>query len=243
MTETLKPSRFDVMTVLSKIGKGPLFYGIEIELEFLTEQQRVEFIIEFNSRITHSLLKIENTIVCGVEIVTSPLSIECVPAIVEELVSLCKKHNGLTSSRTGIHVHVSKTSNEGIQIFQFLNNPVHREELISFSGRLSEYARFTTRSYPHNKGKGYCVNLKPKDTIEFRMFQTILDVEWILGCVYFCEMVKTHITEIRTFEDLISISKTKYPSYLTERLLRTTKTPKGKRYPIAYPVPELIQFW
>lgn len=236
----LYESKFDVTKILTKVGDSDIYYGIEIELEFSNESIRSEFISKFYSAFTNFVLKKEMTILCGLEIVSAPMTIEILEDYVPKLVLFCKDNFANTSERTGLHIHRTKCVHD-IQIFRTLNNPLIREEVISFSGRLSEYARYTLRQYPANKSRGYCVNLQPPKTIEFRLFSLKLDSEWILGCLYFCDVISKNVTKLTSYDDIIAFSS-EYPSFFTERLKNVTRTPKGKVYPIIYPDTN-SQYW
>jgi hypothetical protein len=235
-------SKFNVMSIFNKIGTYGVYYGIEIEIEFINETYKNTFIDKFYHFSDKFILKYEPSILCGLEIVSAPMNIEILIEELKNIIDFCIKHNAITSNRTGLHIHVSKNSYSN-KIFQFINNPQDREEFISFSGRLSEYARYTNRSTPVNKGRGYCVNIYPKDTTEFRLFASKIDYEWIAGCIYFCELIVKNINVLKRYSDLIDLSAANYPKYFTNRLSNATKTQADKRYPLVYPQPDNLEFW
>lgn len=239
----LYDSKFDVMNKFTKVGDGPTFYGIEIEIEFKDDNDRTAFSQQFYDEIDNDkfLLKREPSILCGLEIVSAPLDIKHLTASLRYILEICHTHHAKTSERTGIHIHVTKNMDYK-KIFQFINNPLDREEFISFSGRLSEYARYTTRTFPYNKGRGYCVNIYPKNTIEFRMFLCKLEYEWICGCLYFCEIVTQNINKLSRYTDLLKLCDS-YPVFFKTRLESVTHTPQNKKYPIIYPICDNPTLW
>jgi hypothetical protein len=231
-------STFNVMNKFTLVGNSP-HYGIEIEIEFNNEEDKLTFCNTFDYSLF--LLKREPSILCGIEIVSAPCSMNILIEQLSSVIAFCNKYNAKTSSRTGIHVHVTKPTHQ-LDIFRFVNNSLDREEFISFSGRLSDYARYTTRSNPVNKGRGYCVNIYPKHTIEFRLFASKLDYEWVIGCLYFCQLIISSVPHVKRYSELISRSES-YPDFFKKRLLNVAKTPVGKRYPLVYPESTCIQYW
>lgn len=231
-------SKFNVMNKFTLIGTPP-HYGIELEVEFNNEEDKLNFCNTFNYELF--LLKREPSILCGIEIVSAPCSLDILIQELLPIITFCNTNNARTSSRTGIHVHVTKPIHQ-LDIFRFVNNPIDREEFISFSGRVSDYARYTTRTHPVNKGRGYCVNIYPKDTIEFRLFACKLDYEWIIGCLYFCKLIITSVPHIKRYSEL-SLHSEQYPEFFKKRLCDVIKTPLGRKYPLVYPEPSNIQYW
>lgn len=234
--------RFDITTILGKFGSTSIYYGIEIEVEFCSDNDRIVFIRDFYTKFNKWILKREPSILCGIEIVSAPMSIDILENEIKGIVIFCKEYHGVTNERTGIHIHATKTSNQ-LKIFQFVNNPKHREEFISFCGRLSEYARYTTRTSPINRGRGYCINIYPKYTTEFRMFLSKIDYEWIIGCLYLCDVIVKNIDKLREFTDILEISKVEYPQFFIDRLSLVKKTPIGYKYPLIQPISTNIQYW
>ena len=246
MNKKIYDSKMNVLSILNKIGNSEFYFGIEIEVEFNSNDERNKFVDKFYDNFTDFLLKKEMSILCGLEIVSSPMTYEILIDKLQDIILFCNNNNAMCSERTGLHIHVSKTIlSDDIKIFQFINNPINREEIIGFSGRLSPYARYTTRNFPKNKSaRGYSVNLLNPNTVEFRIFELKLDFEWITGCLMFCNLVKKNINSLKKYNDLIQLSKLEnYPKYFIDRLENVSATPKDKKYPIIYPISDYMQYW
>ena len=134
MEKKLYESKMDVLTILNKIGISDVYFGIEIEVELLFENQRDNFIDLFYNKFTNFLLKKEMSIICGVEIVSAPMTLDIMINEIKEVILFCNENNAKVSERTGLHIHISKTNDPQIdlKIFQFVNNPKNREEIIDF---------------------------------------------------------------------------------------------------------------
>jgi hypothetical protein len=244
----LYPSTFDVLRVLPMDTEDEIHYGLELELNFASEDARFRFIDAFYPVFGHvGILKREMSVLSGLEIVTRPLTVSRLAAIIPELAGFCSVNGAFMDEKTGIHIHASKAWGcDAAGIFRFVNAPQHREEMISFAGRLTDFARFTTRDYPRNPTRGYSVNIRPPATVEFRMFAGRLDAEWILGCLYFCYVVRAHTARLRSFADIMGIAQEEgLPAFFVERLRAVRPTPTGARYPLVQPEPcrEALPYW
>jgi hypothetical protein len=236
----LYPSTYDVLRILPMDAEDEIHYGMELELNFASEDARFRFIDAFYPVFGHvGILKREMSVLSGLEIVTRPLTVRRLAAIIPELVDFCQINGAFMDESTGIHFHASKAWGcDAGAIFRFVNAPQHREEMISFAGRLTDFARFTTRDYPRNPTRAYSVNIRPATTVEFRMFAGRLDVEWILGCLYFCYVVRAHTTRLQTYSDIAVVAQEEgLPAFFTERLSRVRVTPAGAQYPLVQPEP------
>jgi hypothetical protein len=187
------------------------------------------------------------SVLTGLEIVTRPLTVSRLAGIIPEIVDFCQNNGAFMDEKTGIHIHASKAwACDAAAIFRFVNAPQHREEMISIAGRLTDFARFTTRDYPRNPTRGYSVNIRPTATVEFRMFAGRLNTEWVLGCLYFCYLVRAHTGRLRSFADLATIAQEEgLPAFFLERLRSVKCTPAGARYPLVQPEPsrEALPYW
>lgn len=244
----LYPSTFDVLRVLPMDSEDEIHYGLELELNFASEDARFQFIQAFYPVFGHlGILKREMTVLSGLEIVTRPLTLRRLAGVIPELVHFCQINGAFMDETTGIHVHASKAWGcDAVGIFRFVNAPRHREEMISFAGRLTDFARFTTRDYPRNPTRGYSVNIRPPATVEFRIFAGCLDAEWILGCLYFCYVVRAHTARLRSYSDMAMVAQEEdLPAFFIERLRTVRVTPMGARYPLVQPEPyrESLVYW
>ena len=247
----LYPSKFNILTVLPMDAEDAPHYGIELELNFTTDDERWRFITEFYPRFREvAILKRELSVLTGLEVVTRPLTMPRLAAALPGIVEFCQTHGAFMDEKTGIHVHASKAWGcDALGIFRFVNDPRRREEVISFAGRVSDFARFTTRPEPRNPTRGYSVNIRPAETVEFRIFAGRLDIEWILGCLYFCYIVRTQIARCAGspgLAALVSIAQEEsLPAFFIERLRTARPTPPGTQYPLVQPEPcrEAMRYW
>jgi hypothetical protein len=244
----LYPSRYNVLDVLPMDSEDEIHYGLELELDLASDDARFRFIDAFYPLFGHiGILKRELSVLTGLEVVTRPLTMPRLIAVIPALVDFCKAHAAFMNEKTGIHIHASKAWGcDPAAIFRFVNDPRHREEMISIAGRLSEYARFTTRDAPRNTSRGYSVNIRPSTTVEFRIFAGRLDAEWIQGCIYFCHLVRAHTARLRSYSDIAVVAQEEgLPAFFLERLRAVRKTPAGARYPLVQPEPcrEALRYW
>lgn len=236
----LYPSTYDVLRILPMDTEDEIHYGLELELNFASEDIRYQFIKAFYPIFGHvGILKREMTVLSGLEIVTRPLTISRLAGVIPELVDFCQINGAFMDEKTGIHIHASKAWGcDDHAIFRFINAPRHREEMISFAGRLTDFARFTTRDSPRNPTRGYSVNIRPHATVEFRMFAGRLDSSWILGCLYFCYVVRAHTARLRSYSDIAVVAQEEgLPAFFLERLQTVRSTPIGMKYPLVQPEP------
>lgn len=247
MERIIYPPTTNVLTLIPIQGTGANLYGIELEIEFPSVEQRDAFPALFYAEPrTCAILVREPSILNGIEIVTTAATIERMTEMVAVIVELCQRGDAYVSDRTGLHVHMSRTGDTGpndpLGIFRFVNNPAHREEVVSYAGRLSEYARYSTHAAPRNRSRGYSVNILPLNTVEFRLFAARIDVEWIMGCVWFCAFLRRLPS---SFRDLVIHSQTRgdVPDYVIRRLMSVKQTPSGARYPPIVPIPSMPQWW
>lgn len=244
----LYPSTYDVLRVLPMDSEDEIHYGLELELNFTSDDARFRFIDAFYPVFGHvGILKREMSVLSGLEIVTRPLTVQRLISVIPEMVDFCRVHDAFMDEKTGIHVHASKAWGcDAGAIFRFINAPEHREEMISVAGRLTEFARFTTRAAPRNPTRAYSVNIRPPTTVEFRMFAGRLDADWIRGCIYFCYIVRAHTARLRSFADIAVVAQEEgLPAFFIERLRAVRVTPAGARYPLVQPEPhsEALSYW
>lgn len=239
--------KFQVLQILSFYPTSnpiSITIGIEIECEFQDITIKELFVQEFYSKMeSRWLLKRDLSLINGVELVSCPMTIEYFSSEITKIIDITNKYKLFTNERTGIHVHICKTKND-ISIFRFINNIAFREEIVSFAGRLTDYARYTTKLHPNLQQRGYSVNLKPPTTIEFRIFQSKLDYEWIMGCIYFCEIIVNNISNLSNYNDIITYAKHHdYPPFFIYRLEHVNITPLNKIYSVIDPMTLYIEFW
>jgi hypothetical protein len=244
----LYPSTYDVLRVLPMDTEDEIHYGLELELNFRSDDARSLFIGAFYTVFGQvGILKREMTVLSGLEIVTRPLTVRRLAGVIPIIVEFCLLHGAFMDDKTGIHIHASKAWEcDASAIFRFVNAVQHREEMISIAGRLTDFARFTTRDSPRNPTRGYSVNIRPRTTVEFRIFAGRLDTEWILGCLYFCYVVRAHTGRLRSYSDIAVVAREEgLPAFFIERLRDVRSTPAGAKYPLVQPdvCREALPYW
>lgn len=245
MEGILYPAKTNVLTIIPTDVSCPDLFGIELEIEFPNEAMRSAFIpLFYSDPRPHAILTYERSILCGVEIVTAPVVFSELPHLITIIIEKCIRGRATVSQRTGLHIHVSRAglTVDPLEVFRFINNPVHREEIIGFAGRLSDYARFTTRPTPKSH-RGYALNLLPTTTLEFRLFDARLDIEWITGSAWFCYLLRKAPLP-RSYAELIDKARREgAPMFVITRLESVPRTPLRKVYPQTYPAPCAPQYW
>lgn len=244
----LYPSKYDILQILPMDTEDEIHYGLELELNFRSDDERSLFIREFYLVFGKvGILKREMSVLSGLEIVTRPLTVSRLAEVIPAIVEFCLFYGAFMDERTGIHIHASKAWGcDAAAIFRFINAPQHREEMISIAGRLTDFARFTTRDAPRNPTRGYSVNIRPRTTVEFRIFAGRLNIEWILGCLYFCYVVRAHTRRLRTYSDIAVVAQEEgLPAFFMERLRDVRSTPAGTKYPLVQPevCREALVYW
>ena len=187
------------------VGEAP-FYGVEIELEgfnadnfYAVEKELEEFCI-FKSDASLGRHKLGQ----GAEVVSGPMSFATHNYIWDNYFSKTKDYGLLASPRTGMHVHVSRPSEEECEkIWKLMNHDDFNWMIEQVAGRkpnkFSARYGFNSedqgdlywRTYGNTRGR---INLRNSATIEFRLFNSTLNREVFLARLGFvkcvCEFVK-----------------------------------------------------
>lgn len=236
-------------------GDAPRFFGIELELDYGGEcsDNAQEILSVGNRQNEHIYCKHDGSLDDGFEIVSHPMSyayhLEEMPwqSVLQTAVDL-----GYQSHKTrtcGLHIHVSRSAfgeteaqqDDAIaRVLYFFEK--HWEELLKFSRRTQDQlnrwaARYGYKSQPkeildHAK-KGYygsryvCINLQPKDTIEFRVFRGTLKFNTFIAtlqlvnklCDVALSMSDEEMTALSWTSFVTSISEPELIQYLKERRL------------------------
>ncbi|GIL29114.1 hypothetical protein NUM_43680 [Actinocatenispora comari] len=167
-------------------GDGPLYLGVELEIDAAPERVRELARIATTGLGTQGYLKYDAT-VSGFEIVTHPMSHAYATrqfpwSLLPELAAA----GAQTSPNTGMHVHLSRAGFDGDpHLYRWMKliyrnpRPVQR-----LARRQSDYARFSTderagvADIVKGTARGYghaAVNTLHADTIELRVFAASLD--------------------------------------------------------------------
>lgn len=234
-------------------GDGPRFFGVELEVDCGGEspENAGELLAVGNQDAEHIYIKHDGSLQNGFEIVTHPMSLDYhlhrMP-----WAQLCRKAVSLgyrshMTSTCGLHVHVNRSSfGETMEaqdaaiarlLYLFEQN---WEQILKFSRRTPEQAarwaaRYGCEGPPQElleyakKSCGQqrynCINLLPKETVEFRIFRGTLKANTIraslkfLDCV--CDLAVEHTDGAGmqlAWADFSSAVSTDPPSELTHCL-------------------------
>jgi len=128
----------------------------------------------------------------------------------------------------GMHVHVGKASLTTLQVGRvlvFITNPANRKFIETVAGRNSEAAsRFVDKGYGDadkpDPDKYCAVNIRPKNTIEFRIFRGTIHPQHILRNIEFCDAVCTFchpasrsLQDVKSYKSLINFVRSHRKDY------------------------------
>lgn len=210
---------------LTFYGDGPLYLGMELELEIRNATSRkIEECAELaNDALEHGdlgYLKYDGSLRYGFEIVTHPMSY---PYFVErfpwEMLRKLREEGGYTNSHCGIHVHVSRAGFKGESHQYKWLAWWHRskDEVTAFARRDPEdYASFNQRERQnvkqYAKGRRYgsrwsaerysAVNVTPPDTYEVRVFRSTLDKIKAQACLGLVDSSVKYTDQLRAHDAL-----------------------------------------
>lgn len=199
------------------------------------------------------VLSYDGSVSRGYEIVTHPMSIEYIKEHETDFERVYnylmdKGYKSHDTNCCGLHVHVTRPSDEAIDRILFIME-TYKEELIAFSRRttanLTQWASFLSdytgkqnevKSLEFiNKIKGtsnryMALNLQNRSTIEFRLFRGTLNVntyyatiELVYNLVTACSDLNKPLSEI-TWEYLTHTKHAK--AYVEDRGIRSNKVPR-----------------
>ena len=177
------------------IGKGPLFFGIELEVE--AGDNRDSSAEDISAKLEDfAVLKEDGSIKSGFEIVTRPASLDEQRRGWKGFFS--DLPDGLLSYKTetcGLHVHASRSALSTLQIAKivcFVNSPDNRDFVERIAGRKAcDWAKYHGKKLAtagKRTGQRYeAVNLENAKTIEFRIFKGTLKESSFWRCIEFCD--------------------------------------------------------
>jgi hypothetical protein len=176
-------------------GKGPQFFGVEIEVECKNGELEEKAEEVGNLVSNFCIIKDDASLTNGFEIVSSPCSlakhVELWKPFFEKL------PRGLTSFNTttcGLHVHASRRPLSQLTIAKivcFVNSEANRHFVEKLAQRKSgNWARYHDKKLANgaqeNPQRYEAVNLQNKATIEFRIFKGTLKPESVFKAIEFC---------------------------------------------------------
>lgn len=182
------------------LGKGPHYYGVELEVEanggnVLKSAAITNRSIPETKNGPFAYLKKDGSVSDGFEIVTVPASLdyhrEAWPDIIKKTHGKIKSWNTLTC---GLHVHASRaplTEEQIAKIVCFVNASFNRQFIFVIAGRrCDDYAKFFHKDMGNALTpieKYEAVNLLHNATIEFRVFRGTVKIESLFKAIEFCD--------------------------------------------------------
>ncbi|OHE79009.1 MAG: hypothetical protein A3F67_10875 [Verrucomicrobia bacterium RIFCSPHIGHO2_12_FULL_41_10] len=168
-----------------RLLKGPLYLGIELEYESKNLDKSVLEVVKLLD--DHAILKHDGSLLNGFEIVTCPATRDVHSEKFELFFSRLSNPEDLfleARASCGFHVHISKSPLSDLSIGKisaFMNNESNGEFLQGVAERASQYAKqefyrgavcfpWTFRKTLHTTERYNVLNLRNKNTLEFRMF-------------------------------------------------------------------------
>jgi hypothetical protein len=160
-----------------KLTAKPLFLGIELELEGMSDKEYPNL----DTLTNHAILKRDGSLNNGVEICSAPATIDIHKQEFEPFFNkLIEKKSKLKALPTcGMHIHIDRASLSTLHIaniYLLVNKLENRAQITTIAGRQPNqfcqahvvgYHHFTS---PEENTKYRMVNLRPEDTIELRIF-------------------------------------------------------------------------
>lgn len=209
-------------------GKGPLYFGIELEVESRDKLTDAATVLELTKE--HSILKEDGSLNSGFEIVSCPMTLEIHQSIWNDFFE--KRPPDLRSHKTGtcgMHVHVSRDALSQLQLGKmlvFLNSPDNLDFISKIARRgpthwagYSPKKHADAKKYPSTRYEA--LNLSGEYTVEFRIFRGTLikasflrNLEFCAALVAFCGPMKHSITdcmEETKFRDFVAKERKAYP--------------------------------
>ena len=182
---------------LDLYGKGPHFYGVELEVECPDTSDPSRIATQVNEIFEDFvIIKRDGSLSYGFEIVTCPATLETHrerwPAF------FAKMPKGLKSFRTltcGLHVHCSRAPLSHLTIgkmLAFINHPSNRAFIELIAQRPStNYSKFKDKGIIdarlNDPDRYQALNLCNTDTVEFRLFKGTLRPQSFFKSIEFCD--------------------------------------------------------
>lgn len=209
----------------SPIGKGVLFFGVELETE-VDERQSYHSV----AKAVHDLvgefcvLKSDGSLVQGIEIVSCPCTFDVHQTIWEPL--FLKKPNGLrswSSGRCGIHIHISRRALSLQQLGRMLvlvNAPENDRMITAIAGRgRGQYcarSKKTLESAHSHLSKYEALNTCHDQTVELRIFRGTLNYKSFLKNIEFAHALVKFCADSNKMTQEDCEAPTKFLAWVTE---------------------------
>jgi len=195
----------------TKMKKNPLYLGIELEYES-AEKMRKTRIYTGNKLRNHALMKSDGSLRDGVEIVSCPAEFDIHKPYYKSFLDDLPD-NITVSSRTGMHVHISRKALSPLQegrIIDFMNRDDNQNFIRKIAMRQSNnyqrshghtfrHALRTRKAFKRGESLYYPkyanLNIGKLNTIEFRVFSTprtykefSIKMEFVKALVDYCQL-------------------------------------------------------
>lgn len=195
----------------TKVKENPLYFGIELEYESAQKMRKTR-IYTGNKLKNHALMKHDGSLRDGVEIVSCPAEFDIHKPFYKSFLDDLPD-NITVSSRTGMHVHVSRKALSPLQegrIIDFMNRSDNQNFIRKIAMRQSNnYQRAHDHTFRHalrtrkafNRGESLYypkyanLNIGKLNTIEFRVFSTprtykefSIKMEFVKALVDYCQL-------------------------------------------------------
>ena len=208
----------DLLSFKAKnVTPNTLYMGIELEFETSDrEEARVKVGKALNG---HAIMKSDGSIGNGFEVVTCPATPDIHLEIFKTFYE-SKPYEINDGPHVGMHIHVSRKPLSDLTVGKltaFMNNVENSLDITKVAGRkLNRYCNqsYRTITYTQRNGKYSgdrfnTLNLRNKETIEFRIFKTPLTFKEFKSKVEFCQALVEYCKPCSTsykLNDLIKFS-------------------------------------
>ena len=233
-------------------GKGPLYLGIELEIEFKSQSPTILIDATENP---YFFLKHDGSICNGAEVVSHPASFKWINDNFEGTWKrvLKVREEGMRSFKTetcGIHIHMSKKAFSKYHLYKFLRFFRENIDFVTVvsqrtGGNLNQWSTLDSaeniifQAKHGNTGEKYvAVNLIPPKTVEIRVFRGNLletafrkNLEFCKALFDFTEGSSCLSLTAIHFHKFVAKNKKQFPNLLA--FLSTVKIAKMKRKPTA----------
>lgn len=241
-------------------GKGPHYYGIELEVEVKSDYDRIEraatVLDKFDDNFVY--LKNDGSLRNGFEMVSQPASLEEHKKRWAKFID--NPPDGLLSYHTtscGLHIHTNKYDENCEKtilseltigkILVFVNSPENSAFIRKLAQRFSvDYAAIAKKSITDGRKSSRCkyeaVNVSPEYTIEFRLFKGNLKketffraIEFVEAVIEFCSPARHSIKDYEHLSKFIDFVKLqKITNVVDQKKVRVNRWPN---------LAEFIQKW
>lgn len=207
-----------------------VYYGVELEVEVGSNHSRDDKAEEVCRILGEfAYMKEDSSISRGFEIVTHPATLkghrELWKAFHDDVPSGLSSWNTTTC---GLHIHASRRPLTSLQIAKivcFVNHDANKEYVTKLAGRESSFAKIKHKKlgeYATDEARYSAVNLRPCNTIEFRLFKGNVKrdglfraLEFVDALINYCKPAARSIADSldsAKFRDFVAKNRKLYPT-------------------------------